>query len=268
MASQNIFDTNPMIAQQAETTSGSHAEMLQRMLDAGVHVGHSKSKGHPKMKQYVFMNRQNIQIINVEKTLEKLKEASVFLSNVIARGGVVLFVATKMPAKLPVKEMAEALHMPWVSERWLGGTLTNFSILSKRLEYFIAQELKKSKGEFEKYSKKEQTVFAEELAALERKMGGMKTLKKIPDALFIVDIAEHISAVREARRVGVPVVAISDTNTDPSLVSYPIPANDKSMPSLRFITEYLTPILQESKKKQAVSAPPDGKDTPPAAAQV
>ena len=226
--------------------------MLQKMLEAGVHVGHQKSKGHPKMKPYVFTTRQSIQIINVEKTLEKLQEAKEFLKGVAAKGGVVLFVATKVPGKMLVKNAAAEAGMPWVQVRWLGGTLTNFPIFLKRLEYFLGQEQKQSKGEFDKYPKKEQVLFARELASLETKMGGLKSLKKLPDALIVVDIGEHFSAVREARKMGVPVVAISDTNADPTLVSHPVPANDRSILSVSLILNELVSALKEGKAKAEV----------------
>lgn len=221
--------------------------MLQKMLDAGVHLGHRKSKGHPKMKPYLFGVRQGVQIINLEKTLQKMQEAAAFLKDTVAKDGVVLFAATKMPAKVFTKELAENAGLAYVSGRWLGGTLTNFSVISKRLEYFISQEAKKAKGELEKYTKKEQLMIDRELEDLEKKMGGLKALKKIPQALLIVDIEEHITIVREAKATGVPVVAITDTNTDPTLVDYPIPCNDKSAKSVKFALDYLMAAIEEGK---------------------
>src|SRR3989304_2514076 len=179
------------------------AEMLQKMIDAGVHLGHRKSKGHPKMKPYLFGVRQNVQIINVEKTLAKMQEAAAFLKEVAGRNGTILFVSTKMPAKPFTKEFAQRLSIPYVSERWLGGTLTNFPVISKRR----------------------------------------------PTALIMVDIEEHSTALREAIRMGVPTVAITDTNTDPTLVNFPIPANDKSGKSVRFILDYLAAAIEEGRSE-------------------
>ncbi|MEK7519876.1 MAG: 30S ribosomal protein S2 [Patescibacteria group bacterium] len=228
--------------------------MLQKLLDAGAHVGHSKAKGHPKMKPYILTTRQNIQIINVGKTAEKMEEAAAFLESVIAANGVILFVGTKVPAKLLVRDIGVELEMPHVTERWLGGTLTNFSVIQKRLEHFADQLAQKAQGNFEKYSKKEQAVLNQELDRLEQKMGGLRgTLKRIPDALFVVDIAEHISAVREARAKNVPIVAISDTNTDPSLVDYPIPANDRSMMSLKVVLDYCAQAMRRAQEKAKVA---------------
>lgn len=229
-------------------------EMLQKMVEAGVHIGHKKEKGHPKMKPYLFATRQGIQIINVEKTLEKLEEAAAFLRNVAAKNGVIVFVSTRVPGKLLIQNAATEAGMSYVVERWLGGTLTNFPNLSKRLEFFLSQESKKSKGELAKYSKKEQLLMTREIESLEKKMGGIKALKKKPDALVIIDIDEHISAVREAKKMGVPVVAITDTNTNPALVAYPIPANDKSIKALAVILDYLVAAVKEGKAAVRVSA--------------
>ncbi len=229
-------------------------EMLLKMIEAGVHIGHKKAKGHPKMKPYLFATRQGVQIINVEKTLERLEEAAEFLKNIASKNGVIVFVATRVPGKLLIQNAAAEAGMPYVVERWLGGTLTNFSNLSKRLNYFIDQETKQSKGELAKYSKKEQLLMAREIESLEKKMGGIKTLKKKPDALVIIDIDEHISAVREAKKMGVPVVAITDTNTNPTLVAYPIPANDKSIKSLTVILDRLVAAVKEGNAAVRASA--------------
>lgn len=221
--------------------------MLEKMLDAGVHLGHRKSKGHPKMKPYLFGVRQGVQIINIEKTLQKMEEAAAFLKSVAAGNGTILLVGTKMPAKLFTKELAVRAGIPYVSGRWLGGTLTNYPVISKRLEYFLSQEAKKAKGELEKYTKKEQLLIDRELEDLEKKMGGLKGLKQMPQALLIVDIEEHITVVREAKKTGIPVVAITDTNTDPTLVDYPIPSNDKSAKSVKFMLDYLMEAIEAGK---------------------
>lgn len=242
---------------QTEKTNTASMETLQKMVEAGVHVGHKKEKGHPKMKPYLFATRQGVQIINVEKTLEKLEAAAEFLKGVAARNGVIVFVATRVPGKLLIQNAATEAGMPYVVERWLGGTLTNFSNLSKRLQYFIDQETKQGKGELAKYSKKEQLLMSREIESLEKKMGGIKALKKKPDALVLIDIDEHIAAVREAKKMGVPVVAITDTNTNPTLVAYPIPANDKSTKSLAVILDRLVSAVKEGKTmvRQTAEAP-------------
>ena len=240
-----------------EKTNTAPVEILQKMVEAGVHIGHKKAKGHPKMKPYLFTTQQGVQIINVEKTFEKLEEASAFLKGIASKNGVIIFVATRVPGKLLIQQAAAEVGMPYVVERWIGGTLTNFSNLSKRLTYFIDQETKKGKGELEKYSKKEQLLMTREIESLEKKMGGIKALKKKPDALVIVDIDEHIAAVREAKKMGVPVVAITDTNTNPTLVTYPIPANDKSVKSVAMILDHLVAAVKEGAAagRQAAETP-------------
>lgn len=234
---------------ETKALQSNRTDILQKMVEAGVHFGFKKSKGHPKMRPYLFTTRQSVQIINVEKTLEKLDEAKAFLSEVSGRGGVILFVATKVPGKLLVRNAAMDAGMPFVEERWLGGTLTNFPIVSKRLEYFLSQEQKRKQGEFEKYPKKEQVLLVREIESLEKKMGGLKQLKKLPDALVIVDIEAHSSAVQEAKKMGVPTVAISNTNADPTLVTYPIPANDKSTLSVSLLLNELVLAVKEGKLK-------------------
>lgn len=229
-------------------TQAQNTELLQQMFNAGIHIGHKKEKGHPKMKPYILTTRQNIQIINVERTAEKLDDAAAFLKDVASRGGVIVVVATKMPGKSLVKKFAEKIGMPYVYERWLGGTLTNYPMLSKRLEFFLNQEIKMGKGDFANKTKKEQLLISRDIERLDKKMGGMRMVKKIPDVLLIVDIAEHLAAVREARRMGISVVAISDTNTDPTLVTHPIPANDKSALSISFIFDYLAKAINEGKQ--------------------
>lgn len=223
--------------------------MHQKLLEAGAHIGHQKSRGHPKMKPYLFAVRQGVQIINVEKTADRLEEAKLFLRELVSRGGTVLCVATKVPGKLFIKQAAVETGMPYVTERWLGGTFTNFPVILKRLEYFLSQESKKKQGEWEKYPKKERVLFERELETFEKKMGGLRSLKKVPDALLVVDIADHIAAIRESKKSKVPVVAISDTNTDPTMVTYPIPANDRSGPAVKLILEELTSAMKEGKRK-------------------
>ncbi len=224
-------------------------DLIQKLIDVDAHLGRKKSAGHPKMRPYIFTTRQNTHIINVEKTAEKLQEASEVLKDVVSKGGVVLFVAVTMPAKPLVKAMAEELNMPYVSDRWIGGTLTNFNVISKRINYLLKQEERKAKGEFEKYTKKEQLDMEEEIKDLEKKIGGIKNLKKHPDMIFLVDVSDHAITVTEANKVGVPVLAVSNTNTNPELVTHLVPANDKSVKSLKFVLGILKDAMLEGLKK-------------------
>ncbi len=236
-------------------------EFIENLIKSGVHIGRNKSTGHPKMKPYIFTTRQDIQVINVEKIEEKLKEATEFLKDIVSNGGIVLFVSVSMPAKNIVRKIAEELKMPYVFDRWLGGTLTNFKIISKRINYFLKQEEKKAKGEFSKYTKKEQLDFEEEIRNLERKIGGIKNLKKLPDVIFLVDSKEHEIVIKEARKVGIPIVAASSTHTDPTIVDYPIPVNDRSIKSVEFIMNFLKEeISKVSAKSQAGKIISDNKN--------
>ncbi len=224
-------------------------EILKQLIDAGVHLGRKKSIGHPKMKPYIFTTRQEVQILNVEKIAEKLKESADFLKEIASTGGTILFVSVSMPARNITKKAAEELKMPYVSERWIGGTLTNFGVISKRINYLLKQEERKSKGELSKYTKKEQLDMEQEMKDLEKKIGGIKTLKKHPEVMLVVDAGEHSIAIKEAKKVGVPVVAVANTNADPTELDYSIPANDKSIKSIQFVVSYLKDAISEGLAK-------------------
>ena len=216
----------------------------EEMLKAGVHFGHRASKWNPKMESYIFMTRNNVHIIDLEKTNEKLEEALRFLQKIKEEKGIVLFVGTKISAKKIIEEAAKECGMPYVNERWLGGTLTNFSVLAKRLEYLKELEKKKETGELEKYTKKERHEIDIELRKLNQKFGGIKEMTKLPDALFISDIREDSLAAKEAKRKDIPTVGLCDTNTDPSTVDYPIPANDDASSSLRLMVGAVVGVLK------------------------
>jgi len=219
----------------------------QDLLEAGVHFGHKTSKWHPKMKPYIFTSRNNVHLLDLGKTLAKLGEALVFLKSVAQKGGTILFVGTKPAAKKIVKETAEALNMPYVSERWLGGTLTNFKTISKRLDYFRKLEEEQKTGGWDKYVKKERTKLEKKLKKLQAQLAGIKNLMKIPEAIFVADIKAENLAVREARRVKIPVAAICDTANDPTLIDYSIPANDDATSSIKIILETVLENLKNIK---------------------
>jgi len=208
---------------------------LEEMLKKGVHFGHRTSKWNPRMEPYIFGARNNVHIIDLEKTQEKLKEALEFLKKIKEKKGIVLFVGTRVAAKEITQKTAEECGMPYVTERWLGGTLTNFTAISKRLEYFRELERKKESGELSKYTKKEQHEFEIELQKLERRFGGIKNLNRLPDALFIVGVAKEKLPAKEAKMTRIPSVGLCDSNADPSAVDYPIPANDDAISSLKLI---------------------------------
>lgn len=217
---------------------------LEEMLKAGVHFGHRISKWNPKMEPYIFTRRNNVHIIDLEETRKKLAEALKFIQRIKKEKGTILFMGTKVVAKEIVHQMAEECQMPYVVERWLGGTLTNFKVISQRLEYFRDLEGKKKKGELEKYTKKEQYQFSIELQKLEKQFGGIKKMIKLPEVLLVVDVQKAKLAVKEARMKNIPVIGLCDTNVDPSIIDYPIPANDDAITSLKLILGTIVKALK------------------------
>lgn len=224
---------------------------LLEMLKAGVHFGHQVSRWHPKMGEYIFGKREGINVIDLEKTQKKLEEALNFVSNTASKGGVILFLGTKKQARDIVKKYADECGMPYVIERWLGGTLTNFRVISKVLKKLKTIERQKETGEIKKYTKKEQLVLTREGEKMDILVGGIKNLEKMPDAMFIVDIKKEITAVKEAKSKNIPVVAICDTNVNPEMVDYPIPANDDAIRSIELIVSVVAEAVKEGKKSVA-----------------
>lgn len=208
---------------------------IEEMTKAGLQFGHKKSKVHPKMKPYISGVRNTIFTIDLEKAKDKFQEALDYVERVVGEGKIIVFVGTKTQFKKPVKEAAMLCGMPYVSERWLGGTFTNYKIINKRIAYFKEQERKLAAGEFEKYTKKEQSQFGKELKVLEKKLGGIKLMEKMPEAIFVIDMKKDKLAVKEARENGVRVVGIADVNIDPDTADYAIIANDDSMSSVNYI---------------------------------
>lgn len=237
----NDFDNDQSINQMVEVVeSPEDKAIIEEMLKSGVQFGHKKTKGHPKMAQYVYTLRNNIQIINLSKTLAQLKIAADFLKNILTKEGTVLFVGTNPSAKELIKDLANDLKMPYVSERWLGGTLTNFQTIKKRINYFLDLLKKKETGELEKYTKKEKLLIDRDIKKLEINFGGIRAMEKLPDAVFIVDIKEHSTAVNEAKKINIPIVAICDTDVDPTDIAYPIASNDGAYSAIKFILNYIS----------------------------
>lgn len=219
----------------------------EEMAKVGLHFGHRTSRFHPKMKDYVFGVRNTVHIIDLKKTTDKFKEALRFIQKIISEGKILLFVGTKIQAKALVKETAEKYNLPYVTERWLGGTFTNFEIIKKRVEYFKDLEQKKREGKLEKYTKKEKYKIDEELRKLELKFGGIKDLNHLPDAIFVLDMKKDILAIKEARMKEIKIIGISDTNTDPNLADFPIPANDDAVSSIKYILEKVSEVIKKAK---------------------
>lgn len=221
---------------------------VEEMTKAGLQFGHKKSKVHPKMRQYLSGVRNTIFTIDLEKVKDKFEAALEYAEKTVSEGKIILIVGTKTQFKKPVKEMALACGMPYVSERWLGGTFTNYKIIKKRVDYYREQERKLVAGEFEKYTKKEQAQFQKELKVLEKKLGGIKMMEKMPEALFVVDMKKDKLAVKEARENGVKVIGIADVNIDPDVADYAIIANDDSMSSVNYILAKLKDAVLAGRK--------------------
>lgn len=228
---------------------------LLEMLKAGVHFGHQASRWHPKMGQYIFGKREGINVIDLEKTQKKLEEALDFITDTVSKGGVILFLGTKKQAQAIVKKYAEECGMPYVIERWLGGTITNFRVISKVLKKLKKIEKQKESGEIKKYTKKEQLVLTREAEKMDTLVGGIKDLEKIPDVLFVIDVKKEGTAIKEAKIKNVPVVAMCDTNVNPETVEYPIPANDDATKSIELIASLVSEAVKEGKKSAPKEKP-------------
>jgi len=230
----------------------------EEMLKAGLHFGHRTSKLHPKMKPYIFGVRNTVHIINLEKTAEKLKEALEFIRKLLKEKKTLLFVGTKIQHRELTETIAKECDLPYITERWLGGTLTNFKVMRKRIEYLKEIEEKKKSKDFEKYTKKEKMRIEKELRALEIKFKGIENLTELPDAIFVCDMEKDSLAVKEARMKGIPVIGICDTNVDPTLADFPIPANDDAISSVKYILEKVKEVIlkakSESTKLQAANS--------------
>jgi len=209
---------------------------LQDLLEAGAHFGHQAQRWNPKMKPYLYGVRDGVHIFDLVKTQEGLKKACEYVQKLTAEGKKIIFVGTKRQAEAIIKEEAKKAGMPWVSKRWLGGTITNWEEIKKRIERLKEMTEKRAKKEYQKYTKKERLLIDREIARLETFFGGLVGLDDLPAAIFVVDTKKEKTAVREAKRKGITVVAIVDSNADPDLVDYVIPANDDAVKAIKLIT--------------------------------
>ena len=221
------------------------------LFKAGAHFGHRKDRCHPKMKPYIYTIRNTVHIIDLEKTVERLKKALEFITKTVAEGGTILFLGTKPQARDIIKKYARELNIPYVAQRWLGGTFTNFSVVSQKIKKLEKLEKEKKEGEWGKYTKKETLNLERELDKLKKVVGGIRELTGLPQAIYIVDLGQEKTAVREARRKNIPIVAIVDTNTNPELADFPIPANDDGIKSIEFITGLVAEAAKEGQRTKA-----------------
>jgi small subunit ribosomal protein S2 len=221
---------------------------MKQLLEAGVHFGHQTRRWNPKMKRYIFTERNGIYIIDLQKTVKKVEEAYNVMKGIAANGGTVLFVGTKKQAQDAIKEEAERAGMYFVNQRWLGGTLTNFQTIQKRVKRLKDIERMQEDGTFDVLPKKEVVQLKKELERLEKFLGGIKDMKDLPDAIFIVDPRKERIAVAEARKLNIPLIGIVDTNCDPDEIDHVIPANDDAIRAVKLLTSKMADAILEAKQ--------------------
>jgi small subunit ribosomal protein S2 len=230
---------------EAPVEAPSEVVSMKLLLETGVHFGHKTRRWHPAMKQFIFTQRNGIHIIDLQQTLDMLSTAYEYVREQAAAGKSILFVGTKKQAQESIENEAKRCGMYYVNQRWLGGTLTNFSTIQERIRYLKDLERQRERGEFSYLPKKEALKLEEEIAKLNRHLGGIKDMGRLPDTLYIVDPGKENIAVAEARRLSIPIVAINDTDCDPNLVDRPIPGNDDAIRSVRLITGKMADAILE-----------------------
>ena len=234
---------------------------MKQLLEAGVHFGHQTRRWNPKMKRFIHGERSGIHIVDLHQTLTHLESSYVFVRDLVANGGTVLFIGTKKQAQDSIQSYSERCNMPYINERWLGGMLTNFQTISKRVAKMQEYRRMRDSGEFEAMPKKEALLISRELTKLERNLGGIRDMQKLPDAVFILDTKKEHIAVTEARKCGIPIVAVVDTNCDPDLIDYAIPGNDDAIRAGELMSRVISDAVLEgrfirSKKAEASGESP------------
>lgn len=225
---------------------------MKELLEAGVHFGHRVKRWHPKMRSFIFTERNGIHIIDIQQTVKRLEATGELIRESVSNGGTLLFVGTKKQAQQNVAEAAERCGMPFVNQRWLGGTLTNFRTIRQRIDYLIDLEQRFAGGEFEKLTKKEVLVLERKMAKLNRRLGGIKSMDRLPSMVFITDIRREYIAVKEANKLGIPIIGMVDTNCDPTPIDHVIPANDDAIRSIKFMANKLADAVIDGQQIRAV----------------
>lgn len=233
---------------------------LKEMAEKGLHFGHKPSKTHPKMKPFIHGARNGINLIDLEKTKAGLEKALGVVEDLISEDKILLIVGTKIQSRVLVEDFAQKHNLPFVSERWLGGTISNFEVMKKRIDYFNELTEKKEEGELAKYTKKERLGFDLELKRLKKKFKGIKKLTKVPDALFILDITKDNLATKEAKEKEITVIGVADANADPSLIDYSIPANDDSVSAIKYILSKLSIAVEKGEKLREIKKQKEEKE--------
>jgi len=231
---------------------------MKQLLEAGVHFGHQTRRWNPKMKRFIYGDRNGIYIIDLQQTLKRIETAYTFVRDTVADGGTILFVGTKKQAQDPIQSYAEKCGMPYINERWLGGMLTNFETIAKRVSKMQEYRRMRDSGEFEAMPKKEALLIGRELAKLERNLGGIARMEKLPQAVFVLDTKKEHIAVTEANKLGLPLVAVVDTNCDPDVIQYVIPGNDDAIRSGTLMCRVISDAVEEGQliaSKRGTSTP-------------
>ena len=226
---------------------------MKQLLEAGVHFGHQTRRWNPKMKEYIFTERNGIYIIDLQKTVKKIDEAYYFIRDLAMEGGTVLFVGTKKQAQESIEQEAKRCDMFYVNQRWLGGMLTNFKTIQSRINKLRKIEKMEADGDFDLLPKKEVIQLKAEQEKLEKNLGGIKEMKKLPSAMFVVDPRKEHIAILEAKALGIPVVAIVDTNCDPDEADYPIPGNDDAIRAVKLIASKIADAVLEGRQGEQMS---------------
>jgi small subunit ribosomal protein S2 len=225
---------------------------MKSLLEAGVHFGHRTRRWHPKMRTFIFTERNGIHIIDLQQTMRQVNTAYSTIRDIVREGGLVLFVGTKKQAQETIKAEADRCGMPYVTERWLGGTLTNFRTIRSRVEYMVDLERRSTRGELDRLPKKEALLLRNELARLGTRIGGLRNMGHAPDALFIVDVQRESLAVDEANKLHIPIVAMVDTNCDPDPIDFPIPSNDDAIRAIKLMAGKMADAVVEGLQMRAV----------------
>jgi len=225
---------------------------MRELLEAGSHFGHRVRRWNPKMRRYIFRERNGIHIIDLQQTVRGIEEAHAAAQKAVAEGGSVLFVGTKRQAQQSIQEQADRCSMPYITERWLGGTLTNFRSIRQRVEYMIDLEQQDARGEFAKLPKKEALTLRRLIQKLNRRLGGIRIMSKLPDMLFIADVRREALAVSEAGKLGIPIIGLVDTNCDPDPIDYVIPGNDDAIRSIRLMASKVADAVLEGLRVREV----------------
>jgi small subunit ribosomal protein S2 len=233
------------------------AVSMRELLEAGVHFGHQTRRWNPKMRPYIFAERNGIHIIDLAQTVERLDAAIDFVRQTTGHGDAILFVGTKKQAQEPIAEEATRAGQPYVNQRWLGGMLTNFATIQARIDQLVRMEDQQARGEFGRLTKKEIKKLNEKIERLNKQMGGFKEMTALPGTIFIVDPTKERIAIAEAKRMGIPVVAIVDTNCNPDEIDHPIPANDDAIRAIKLICSKVADAVMEGKAGLAASVPPE-----------